>query len=79
MIRALKFADLYQKHSISFTYNSTIAKVAMKLQAEESPIYNKVCIALGAFHIEIVAFEAFGNYIAESGGPHNLNETYILE
>jgi hypothetical protein len=79
MIRAVKFADLYQKHSIFFTYNSTIAKVAMKLQTDESPKYNKVCIALGAFHIELGAFEAFGKYIAESGGPHNLNETFILE
>jgi hypothetical protein len=71
--------QLHRYLSISFIYNSTIAKVATKLQAEESPKYNKVRIGLGAFHIESAAFEAFGKYIAESRGPHNHNETYILE
>ena len=51
----------------------------MKLQAEEVPTYDNVFINLGAFHIEMAFFSAIGKYIADSGGPHILNESCVLQ
>ena len=36
-------------------------------------------VNLGAFHIEIAFFIAIGKYIAESGGPHLLSQSRLLE
>ena len=75
MRRAQRIASESNKTSISVTYDLTIAKVAMQIQAEESPKFDNVFVALGGVHIEMALFSAFAKYIAaESGGPHILNE-----
>ena len=51
----------------------------MQLQAEEKPTYDKVFIHLGPFHITCAFFSMLGKYLAESGGPHILNETHVIE
>ena len=51
----------------------------MQLQAEEKPTYGNVFIYLGPFHITCASFSMFGKYLEESGGPHILNETHVIE
>ncbi|XP_057304270.1 uncharacterized protein LOC130641476 [Hydractinia symbiolongicarpus] len=77
--RAQVIANECGKKNISVTYDLAIAKVAMQLQAEESPKFDNIFVALGAFHVEMAMFSAFGKYIAESGGPHILNEAGVIE
>ncbi|XP_057306368.1 uncharacterized protein LOC130644684 [Hydractinia symbiolongicarpus] len=77
--RAQVIANECGKKNISVTYDLAIAKVAMQLQAEESPKFDNIFVALGAFHVEMAMFSASGKYIAESGGPHILNEAGVIE
>lgn len=60
------------------TYDLAIAKVAMQIQTEESPKFDNVFVNLGGFHIEMALFSAVGKYVAESGGPHILNEVGVI-
>ena len=60
-------------------YDLAIAKIAMQLQAEESPKYDKVFVTMGFFHMELAMLGAIGKYIAESGAGHLLNETYRIK
>lgn len=76
--RALKFADHFKKESVAVTYDLAITKTAMQMQATETPRYDKVFVALGAFHIELSFFSASGEYIAESVGPYILNEAKTM-
>ena len=65
--------------SIAVTYDLAIAKIAMQLQAEESPKYVKVFVAMGSFHMQLAMFGAIGKYIAKSGGEYLLNQTHVIE
>eukprot|EP00794_Sanderia_malayensis_P015514 gene15514-17096_t len=76
--RFMQIATECGKQGIVVTYDLAIAKIAMQIQDEEMPLYDKVFIALGPFHIEMALFNAFGKYISESGGPHLLNECLVL-
>ena len=51
---------------------------AMQIQAEESPKYDNLFIAMGAFHIEMALFHAIGKFLEESGGPYVLTESGVL-
>ena len=51
----------------------------MSIQAEESPEFDDVFVALGSFHVELAFFSAIGKIINESGAPHFLNELEILK
>ena len=57
------------RDEISVTYDLAIAKLAMQIQAAESPRYDNVFVLMGAFHTEMAFFKALGKFIAESGGP----------
>ena len=74
-----KVAEECDKNSISVTYNLAIGKVAMQVQAEEKPTYDNVFIHLGSFHITCAFFSMLGKYLTESGEPHILNETHVIE
>ena len=78
MTRALRIAEECGKTSIAVTYDLAIAKMAMHIQEEESPNFDKVFIALGTFHLELAMFKAIGSFLAESGGPYILNECLVL-
>ena len=45
-----------QKENNSVTYDLAIAKLAMQIQAEEKPIFDKIFISLGSFHLEMAFF-----------------------
>ena len=77
--RSKKLAAESNKKSIVVTYDLAIAKMAMSIQAEESPEFDDVFVALGSFHIELAFFSACGKIINESGAPHFLNELEILK
>ena len=77
--RSSKIAKECNKSAIVVTYDLAIAKIAMSIQAEQSPALDNVFVALGSFHIEMAFFSACGKVIAESGGPHFLNECGILK
>lgn len=78
MKRSLCIASESGKQSIAVTYDMAIAKLAMQIQSEEQPVFDRVFVALGSFHIELALWNAFGKVIAESGGPHILNECEVL-
>ena len=53
MRTALRIASESQKEYISAKYNLAIAKLAMQIQTEEKPTFNKIFISLGSFHLEM--------------------------
>ena len=75
--RSLLIAEEAKKNSIVVTYALAIAKIAMQVQKEESPVYDNIFIAPGLFHIEMAYFKALGKIISESGGPFLLQEVSI--
>ena len=77
--RSQKVAEECNKYSISVTYDLAVAKVGMQLQAEENLTYDHVFIHLGPFHVTCAFFSMLGKYLADSGGPHILNETHVIE
>ena len=76
--RSLSIANECGRKTIAVTYDLAIAKLALQIQHEEKPTFDRVFIALGSFHIEMAFFSALGKIIAESGGPHILNESEVL-
>ena len=76
--RSLAIAAETSKETIAVTYDLAIAKMAMKIQSEEKPKFDKVFIALGSFHVEMALLSAYGKFVAESGGPFILNECDVL-
>ena len=78
MKRSQDFAEDSDRGSIAVTYDLAIAKIAWQIQSEEKPRFDNVFVALGAFHVELALFGAFGKVIAESGGTYILNESEVL-
>ena len=78
MKRSLRIASEGQKENIFVTYDLAIAKLAMQIQAEEKPTFDKIFISLGSFHLEMAFCSALGKITEESGGPHILDECNIL-
>lgn len=60
------------------TYDLAIAKMALAIQAEESPRFGDLFIQLGSFHILLSNFKSIGMYVEESGGPYILTECGVL-
>lgn len=59
-------------------YDLAVAKLALKIQAEDSPKYDNVFVCFGAFHIQMAYFAALGFFLADSGGPQILTDTGVL-
>ena len=49
------------------TYDLAIAKMALRIQAEESPKFDNGFVNLCTFHVEVPYSTAIGKFIAESG------------
>ena len=62
---AQRIAKDTERDEISVTYDLAIAKLAMQIQAAESPRYDNVFVLMGAFHTEMTFFNALGKFIAE--------------
>ena len=77
MRKSLQIAQEAKKNSIVVTYDLAIAKIAMQIQKQESPVYDNMFNALGSFHIEKAYFKALGKIMSESGGPFLLQECQV--
>ena len=78
MKRSIDVATEGGRNNIAVTYDLAIAKLAMQIQLEETPIYDSLFIAMGPFHIEMAFFSAIEKIVEESGEPHILNECDVL-
>ena len=56
MRRSLRIASEGQKENISVTYDFAVAKLAILIQAEEKPTFDKIFISLRFFHLEMTFF-----------------------
>ena len=75
---AQRIAEKTKKEEICVTYDLAIAKMALQIQAEESPRFDNTLIFVGAFHTEAAYFHALGTFLAESDGPSILIACDIL-
>ena len=60
------------------TYYLAVALKAYSIQALDSPLFNKLLIMLGNFHLEMAFYGAIGTFISESGAEYLLTESGIL-
>ena len=77
--RAQKLAVECRKHGIVLTYDLAMGKMAMEIQIEEAPTFDNIFVTLGSFHIGMAFFSVIGKHISESGRPHLLTESGIIE
>lgn len=75
---ALKVANDCNQEFIQVTYDLGIANKAYRIQMEQSPTFDRVFIALGAFHIEKAFFKAIGKFIKDSGLDSVLVESTLI-
>ena len=75
---AQKVASECSEQYAIVTYDLAVAKPALQIQSQESPLFDNVFVCFGAFHIVLAYFAAIGYLLSESGGPHILTDTGIL-
>ena len=60
------------------TYGLAIAKIAKRIQCEETPQLTNVYIMFGSFHIEMAFFSSLVKIIESSEGPYLLSESSVV-
>ena len=60
------------------TYDLAVALKAYSIQALDAPLFDKLLIMLGNFHLEMAFYGAIGTFINESGAEYLLTESGIL-
>ena len=78
MKKSLKISSGCGKHNVAVTYDLAIAKLALQIQAEESPEFDNIFVTLGSFRIEVAFLSAFGKIVSKPGALHLLNESLVL-
>ena len=78
MVRTLNVAAETGQEYAVVTYDLAVALKAYSIQQIERPIFNKLLIMLGNFHIELAFYGAVGTLMAESGIEFILTEAKIL-
>ena len=78
MVRTLKIANETGQDYAVVTYDLQVALKAYSIQAIETPLFDKLLIMLGNFHIELAFYGAIGTLIKESGIEFILTEADIL-
>ena len=78
MIRALAIAKEMQEEYAIVTYDLAVASKAYCIQQLEAPMFDKLLVLLGNFHVEIAFFGALGTFIQESGVEVILTESNVL-
>ena len=53
MKRSIDIANTIKQRQAFVTYDLAIAKIAKRIQSEESPVYDNLFIMFGSFHIEL--------------------------
>ena len=70
-------AETKQEYGI-VTYDLAVALKAYSIQALETPMFDKLLILLGNFHLELAFFGAVGTFISDSGAEYLLTEAGVL-
>ena len=70
MKRSIDIAYTIKQRQTFVTYDLAIAKIAKRIQSEESPVYDNLFIMFGSFHIELSFLSWLGKFIKGSGGPY---------
>lgn len=70
-------AETKQQYGV-VTYDLAVALKAYSIQALDAPLFDKLLIMLGNFHLELAFYGAVGTFISESGAEHLLTESGIL-
>ena len=78
MVRTMSVAEETRQHYGIVTYDLAVAMKAYSIQEIERPLFDKLLIMLGNFHIELVFFAAVGNFICESRIEYILTEADVL-
>ena len=78
MIRTMNVAKETGQDYAVVTYDLAIALKAYAIQSLDSPLFDKLLIMLGIFHIELAFYGAVGTYINDSGIEFILSECDIL-
>ena len=78
MIRTLKITNETGQDYAVVTYDLQVALKAYSIQAIETPLFDKLLIMLGNFHIKLAFYGAIGTLIKESGIEFILTEADIL-
>ncbi|XP_068213902.1 uncharacterized protein [Palaemon carinicauda] len=78
MIRTLNVAKETGQSYAVVTYDLAVALKAYSIQALESPLFDKLLIMLGNFHIELAFYGAIGTMINKSGIEFILTEAEVL-
>ena len=78
MIISQKVAAEFGEPYACVHYDLAVAKLALKIQAEETPSFNNVFVCFGAFYVQMAYFAGLGFLIADSGDPHILTDTGVL-
>ena len=78
MIRTITVAEETGQNYGVVTYDLAIATKAYAIQAIETPIFDKLLIMLGNFHVELSFFGAVGTFINESCIEFILAESGVL-
>lgn len=78
MLQSQKIAEELQQPSIQVTYDLAIAKIALQIQATETPKFDNLFIHLGPFHIMMAYFKAIGKVISDCGLTNVMVESNLL-
>ena len=76
MKRSFDFANTVKQRQKFVTYDLAIAKIAKRIQSEESPVYDNLIFE--TFHIELSFFFIAWKIIESPGGPYILFECVIV-
>lgn len=76
--RSIEIANGCHQKNIFVTYDLAIAKIALQIQHEESPHFDRAFILLGNFHIEMAFYKAIGKFFDGSGGDILLVNSGVL-
>ena len=69
MKHSIDIANTVKQRQAFVTYNLAIAKIAKKMQSEESLVYDNLFIIFGTFHIELPFFHRLQNLLKVQVDP----------
>ena len=78
MIRTMNVANETGQEYAVVTYDLQVALKAYSIHAIETPMFDKLLVMLGHFHVELAFYGAVGTFINDSGIEYILTEANIL-
>ena len=78
MLRSMNVAIETQQEYSVVTYDLAVALKAYSIQSLDAPLFDRLLIMLGNFHLELAFYGAIGTFINECGAEFLLTESGIL-